>query len=603
MQGISRIALLSALATSLTTTAYARDTDDIALKQITVTASSQPVDLGRTGTSVDVVTQEDLRKTADQSLATVLARLPGVSITNTGGLGKQTTIRLRGLPASYIGVRIDGIDVSDTSSPATSHDFNYTMTGGISRVEVLRGSQSARFGSEAIAGVIDITSFRASEEGTEAQLSVEAGSYGTYSGTAAVGMKTDRVDLAFTASRIVTDGFSAFSGGTEDDGFRSTSLSFYGSYAATDSLTLGLNGIARDSVNEFDTQTADAANVEDGKLRGLRAFATFETGATTHDISFARTETERVYSFGFYDGTRDQLAYSGQWDASAQLSLNWGLDETRESMVTSFDRGASTTRSVFGEAMYAPTDDLDLSLALRYDDHSVFGGKTTGRLAMAWRPTADWIVRGVASTGFRAPSLSELYGFGGNLALKPEESRSFELGAEYLLPNDGSLQMTLFDTEIDNKISFVGGVNTQVTDVTKTRGVEIVGSTPIAEGWQMFGNYTYTDAYTDAAGVRTAAIRVPRHDITLGVEADLANGWGGVFTIQHVADFTDSGPFPAGISPMSDYTVAHVSVSYDITDQTQAYVRVENIFDETYETIRNYSQPDRSIYLGVQAKF
>jgi vitamin B12 transporter len=220
---------------------------------------------------------------------------------------------------------------------------------------------------------------------------------------------------------------------------------------------------------------------------------------------------------------------------------------------------------------------------------------------MAWRPHADWIIRAVASTGFRAPSLYELYSFYGNTALTPETSRSFELGAEYLLPN-GSVQMTLFHTAIDDKIGFVRAYE-QIPGTTTTRGVEFSGSVDISDVWSIFGNYTYADAVSANAGAKSRLVRVPRHDLTLGVAADFANGLGGVFTVQRVTDFLDSGPFPAGVSPMPDYTVANLSLSYDVTDKAEAYLRVENIFDRKYETIRNYAQPGRSVYVGLQAKF
>jgi vitamin B12 transporter len=296
MQGISRIALLAALAA---TPAMAQEDDDtpLLLGTITLTASTVPQDLSETGASVSVVTEEDLKKNGDQSVAALLARLPGVSMTRNGGLGTSTALRLRGLSGPYIGVRIDGIDVADPSGTQCAYDFGSTTAGGISRIEVLRGSQSALFGSEAIGGVVEITTFRATEEGTEAKIGVEAGSNATYSGTASVAVKTERAELAFSASRTITDGISSYAFGTEEDVFRSTTLSFYGSYDVTDALTIGLNGIWRDSFTEFDDQTADRQNTEDGTLKGGRIFATYDTGAISHELSFAKTITERSYIY------------------------------------------------------------------------------------------------------------------------------------------------------------------------------------------------------------------------------------------------------------------------------------------------------------------
>lgn len=605
--GISRLALLAASTAILATPLRAQEDDKTDLGKITIAASTEAVGLSETGVSVSVVTEEDLQKNGDQSVSAILARLPGVSMTRSGGLGTSTALRLRGLSGPYIGVRIDGIDVADTSGVQCAYDFGSTTSGGISRIEVLRGSQSALFGSEAIGGVVDITTYRPSEEGTEAKLSLEAGSNATYSGTVALGMKTERVELAFTASRTITDGISAYADGVEDDAFRSTTLTFYGAYNLTDTITVGLNGIGRNSYTEFDSQTADSSETENGKLRGIRAFLTAETGAITHELSIARTETERFYPLGwvkFYGGDRNQLAYKGSWDATSQISLNWGIDKTRESFRSDSEFGKTDTTSALVELLYAPNDAIDLSLALRHDDHSVFGGKNTGRVALAWRPSDDWVIRAVASTGFRAPSLYELYGNYGNDTLQPETSRSYELGAEYLWDNGGSIQATLFDTEIEDKILFVGAGYNQEPGTTRTKGVELIAKTPIAEGWEVFGNYTYTDAYlVNRTGAVSDALRVPRHDFTLGIEGQINDRLSGVFTIQHVADVWDSGLWPAPASKLKDYTVANLAVTYSVNDTTDAYFRVENIFDENYQTARNYGQPGRQLFVGLQAKF
>ncbi|RGP38635.1 TonB-dependent receptor plug domain-containing protein [Pseudotabrizicola alkalilacus] len=612
MHGISRLALLSAL----TTTAFAAPTlaqnsADIALDTITVIASTEPVPLGRTGATVNVVTSDDLQQAGNQSAAALLSRLPGVSMSRNGGLGTSTALRIRGLSGPYIGVRIDGIDVADPSGTQCAYDFGSTTSGGLSRIEVLRGSQSALFGSEAIGGVVDITTFRATEEGTEAKVTLEAGSNATYSGSASVGVKTERAELAFTLARTVTDGISAYAKGSEDDAFRATTLSFYGSYAVTDALTLGLNGFGRDSFSEFDSQYADSDETERGKLRGMRAFAMLDAGATQHELSFARTTTERDYPLGWvqlYTGERDQLAYKGRWQANDQISLNWGLDRTDETFGAGFDRGTSHTTSALTELLYAPNDTLDLSLALRHDKHSEFGGQMSGRAALAWRPSGDWVIRAVAGTGFRAPSLYELYGPYGSRSLQPEESRSLELGAEYLLPNGGALQATLFDTRIEDKIDFVSSNYRQTSGTTRTRGIEMIGRTTIADGWELFGNYTYTDAsLLSRTGVTSEAIRVPQHDLVLGVEGRLADKWSGQVTVQHVAgikdDYFDMSSFATRRVALEDYTIANVSVNYEINDKTSAYLRVENLFNREYQTVKDYGQPGRAVFVGLSAKF
>lgn len=608
---ISRLALLAALSggqAMLPGQVLAQTEEPQDLGTISLTVSGEQVDLSRTGASVSVVLAEDLKKVGDLSVAGQLARLPGVSMSRNGGLGTSATLRLRGLGGPYIGVRIDGIDVADTSGIACEYNFGTTTIGGMSRIEVLKGSQSALFGSEAIGGVIDMTTYRATREGVSGEASLEGGSANSWAGSASLGVKGERGELAISASRTITDGISAYGPGVEKDAFRSSSLSFYGEYAVTEGLTLGANGFLRNSYLEYDSQTADTADTEDGKLRGGRLFARFDTGAVSHELAYARTETTRYYPVGgsnLYLGDRDQLSYKGRWTANEQISLNWGLDSTREDFSVDGTGHATGTDSVYAEVLYAARPDLDLSLALRHDEHDDFGGQLSGRAALAWRPGEDWILRAVASTGFRAPSLYQLYGPYGNAMLEAETSESYELGAEYLF-STGSVKATLFNTEIDNRIDWHGSGYNQVPGVSRVRGVELEASVALNDDWSVFGNYTYTDAH--ATNITTLAeerlLRVPRNDFMLGIEGRLAQGLTGTLTVQHVTGLLDNNLWPTpGRSALKDYTLANIAVSYELSDSAQAFVRVENLFDEKYETVRNYGQPGRQVFVGLRTTF
>lgn len=620
------MAALAAFATPALAQDGAAD-DPVELDAITLSASGQPVALSRTGATVSVLTQDDIRASGALSFGDLVSTLPGVTVSSNGGMGTLTSVRIRGLSSYYIGTRIDGIDVSDPSQTQTAYDFGATTTGALGRVEVLRGSQSALYGSEAIGGVIDITTWRPSKDGTSGQIGIEGGSNGTWTGTGSVGLRTDRAELAFSLSRTITDGISAYVDGTEDDAFRATFGSLYAAYELADGIRIGVNGFRRKSYAEFDSSTADTDGSNATNLRGGRVFAQIDAGDLTHEFAIARTKTERdVFDWGsytYYTGERDQYSYNGGWNPGGPVSLTWGLDRTEEEfdMASAYAgaTGESRTNSVFGEVLYAPTADLDLSFALRHDDHDAFGGKTSGRLALAWRPDAEWILRGVASTGFRAPSLYELHSGYGNTGLEPETSRSLELGVERLLPNGGSIQATLFDTRIKDRIIFddtsfncaeaqawsYPGCYAQVDGHTTTRGIELAARTEITRDWSVFGSYTYTHAISNDDGDRSRLAQAPRHDLTLGVEGKIADQWGLRAALHHVGDFisTEAGSFPVVTKKMSDYTLVDLGVTYDVNDATQAYLRVENLFDKDYQVIDGYGRPGRQVFLGVRTAF
>ncbi len=165
------------------------------LDEIVISPSLSPVEASRTGAAVEVLEGQDTGQ-EDTRVINRLARLPGVNMTSTGGLGAQATIQVRGLPSRYVGVRINGIDVTDPSGTQNQFNFGGLTASGIQRIELLKGSQSALYGSSAIAGVVNITTFRPEVLGFSGQAQVEAGSFETYSGTFSLCHATERGEVA-----------------------------------------------------------------------------------------------------------------------------------------------------------------------------------------------------------------------------------------------------------------------------------------------------------------------------------------------------------------------------------------------------------------------
>lgn len=571
------------------------------LDEIVVSPSLAPVDPARTGATVEVVEGDDLQN-ADTSLIQTLSREPGVSFSANGGVGSNTTLRIRGLDTSYIGVRVNGIDVTDPSSTQTGFNFGGLTAAGLGRVEILKGSQSAIYGSEAIAGVVDITTARPRGLGFSADLNLEAGSFGTRSGSLWMGHATERGEVALSYSRLITDGISALASDTEEDGFEQEMLTLSTRYDLTETVTVGASALWRDGMVEIDRPFVGNAGENFFTQRGARVFAEFETGGIDHRLSYSVFDSERRDPGGFtpyFNGDREELQYIGSAEIGATSTLGFGLDETRETFDIPGASGEVTTRSVFAELQLRPADDLDLSLALRHDDHSRFGGSTTGRIAAAWRAQPDLTLRAVLGSGFRAPSLYELFGPYGSTTLQPEQSRSFELGAEKTF-EAGFVRATAFYTEIDDLIGydFILSAYNQLPGTTVTRGLELAGRYALSDRVALFANYTLTDAKTEG----TRLVRVPRHDLVLGLDADLGNGFNGTFEVQRVADVEASAFAPVD-NKVGDYTLVNLGVSYDITDRAQAYLRVENLLDEDYETAGGYNTPGRAAYFGLRASF
>ena len=598
---MKRTLLASAALTALITApALAEEVYD--LDAIVVSPSLAPVDIARTGATIEVIEEDEIEDT-DTTLIQTLSREPGVSFSANGGMGTNATLRIRGLDNNYVGVRFDGIDVTDPSSTQTSFNFGGMTSAGIGRIEILKGSQSAIHGSEAIGGVINITSKRPTELGFSGSVGGEMGSFGTRSANFNTAYMNDRAEISFSLSRFHTDGISTRAGDTEKDGYDQTMMTLAARYALTDTVTVGASALWRDYEVEIDRSTTDNSGINYGTQKGARLFTEFQTGAVSHQLSYSVYDTERLdpggWTTSFY-GDRKQIEYLGTADLSAASSLSFGLDQTKEGFDLPTTTGEITTRSAFAELMMQPSDNVDLSFALRHDDHSMFGGETTGRLAAVWHLADGLRLRAVYGTGFRAPSLYELYGPYGNSALQPETSRSAELGIEKTYGDKAMVRATIFHTEIDNLIQYdfaTSGYN-QVPGTTKTKGLELAGDYALTDALSLYGSYTYTDAKNNG----TRLVRVPKHDLVIGADVAFGNGVSGNAEVQHVADVVPSAYAPTG-HKVGGYTLVNLGLSYAINDATEAYLRIENLFDEDYETAGGYNTPGRAAYFGLRASF
>ena len=579
------------------------------LDTITVTANQTATALARSGSTVEVITESEVRSAPRARLGDFLTFQPGISSSSNGPLGTTSNVRIRGLGGAYVPVIIDGIDVTDPASSGGGFDFGGLTNSGLGRIEVLKGSQSARFGLNAIGGVIAIESLRPTEDGVHGFVEAESGRYDTQRGVLGLTARTARTDLSFSLSRIETDGFSASAFGTEDDGHEATQANLYLRHQINDAIAVGLSAIYIDSQTEFDQFGGDGPapfdEYNETEKMGARVFAQIETGAFSHEVALTRFESDRTsFSNGVaspFKGERRRIDYRGSYDAGGIWVLNYGADYTEEE---DLNQKIDIT-GVQAELLIAPTDALDLAFSVRNDDHSEFDGELSSRAALAWRMREDLILRASVSDGFRAPTLVQLDPFFGDPTFQPETSISYDLGLEKRFENEGFVRATLFYTEIDNQIFFDGasvrcpsGFGCFEQGDFEGQGIELSGRYAINPFLAIQAAYTFTDAQENG---RDAA-RVPRHDFALGLDAQITPRLTGQITIQHFADITPSA-FAPPVNKVGDYTLVHLNAAYALTDELEAFLRVENLFDEDYETAGGFNTSGAAAYVGLRASF
>ena len=584
------------------------------LGEIVFSAEAVPVGAGRTGASVTIVTEEELEDAPQTRVDEYLATLPGVSLRSNGPVGTQSALLIRGVPQQNLAVRIDGIDVSDPSGTQIAFDFGTLTTTDVGRIEVLRGAQSARFGSEAVGGVVDVTSRRARADGATQDALAEVGTHGTVRLSYGASWRGAGHEANVTGGYLRTDGFSAADeddGNDEADGFEGARLSFSGRYALSEAAVLVLAGFAADARFDYDESAGgavfdgtpdDVTEVDQGAARAAVEVAalgwehTFEAQRFGIERRLTGTDGFGAFDFGF-EGTRTAAGWSAARGFGAG-TLSLGLERTAERYEDTFGGDVDTViDALFAEYAFAPRDDLDLNLAVRRDDHSRFGGFTSARLAGAWRVTEATTLRASLSNGFRAPSPYELLGpFVGNDALREEESVSAEAGVEHDF-GPGSVRATVFRTEVEDLIDFdFGGAGLYVQrGGTVTReGVEVEADYAFAGGALVSGNYTYVHGGGDAV-LLSSGFRVgfPRHALAARLDLPLGERARVGLSALHENGRPETG----------DYTLLGASASYEVAPGVEGFVRVENLGDVEYQTIRGYGTSDRAVFAGLRASF
>ncbi|MBC9247065.1 TonB-dependent receptor [Paracoccus sp. 11-3] len=587
--------------------ALAQDDTPYALPPITLTANREATDLDKSGSSVSIITPQELNGRAGEPLSDTLSRLPGVTIRQSGPLGTTGSISVRGAPSHYLPVVIDGIEVSDAAAGQPAYDIGGLIGADVAQGELLRGAQSALYGSRAVSGVLTLQSPRPTEEGVHHNVTAEAGSYNTWLARYGVTMRRNATDLAFSATRIETDGFSALDendGNFEDDGYEATRLTFYAAHELQGGAKIGVNGFWEDSTSHFDDWSGDVVgstgdDYTDRESFGLRGFAEFQTGAIDHALALTRYRMDRTsYQNNFptdFTGTRTKLSWQGATDLGTNgARLIFGADSEKEA---ADGYGDTRTNGVFAELTTPVGQRADLSLSLRHDNHSEFGDFTSGRIAGVYRLRDDLLLRAAYGNGFRAPSLYELYGPYGDETLMREESRSAEIGIEKQWGADSYLRLTTFWLKATSLIGWDDrgtpdwsddGYN-QVDGDARRKGVELDGRYAFGAGYALTGSYTYIDNE-----VASEWAEVPGQTVNLGIEGSFATGTTAALNMRYVGDRPQD---------LGDFTVVDLLVTHPLRDNSEVYLRIENLFDEQYQLVNGYGTSDRAFYAGVRASF
>ncbi len=617
-----------------------------------VTASRVPVPLMAAGSSVSVIGREDIEARQSVFAVDLLKDVPGFTVSRSGSIGSQTQVRVRGAEANQVLVLIDGIEAND---PAGNDEFAFQdlTTWDVERIEVVRGPQSALWGSDALSGVVNVITRKPTED-FAAEGFAEAGSFDTMAFGARIGGAVLGARAGLSLSRLDSGGDNNSRTGDENDGYENTTatltlagdpidnldLEFIGRYTTTDKAFDGTDFVS----TGLPTDSGDETAVDLGYFRAGGTLALAD-GRWTQRLraAWTTTDTENSNEFGA-NGATDADKYGIYYQTTWQFSRP-APDMPGNSVTLALDRehqqfDQTATASPFGdpnqsqemdntaavlELLLTPFERTSLSLSGRYDDNSDFDDVGTFRATTAWaaRSTATRLHASLG-TGQKAPTFIERYGFFpdqfiGNPDLKPEKSTGWEVGVEQPLWNDRiSLGATYFREDLEDEIDgFAFDPDTflftaeNLDGRSKRRGVEVSARARVTDTLRFSGSYTYTDATQPdpLTGEDTQEIRRPRHGASLNADWALLDGKADVnLNLTYVGDRNDTffevaPPFGVQTIDLDAYYLASLAASYELTRQASVYARVENLLDEQYEDVYGYNTPGVGAYAGIRLRF
>ncbi len=572
---------------------------------VTATRTAQTED--ESLASVTVITRQDIERLQAGSLQDVLLGVPGLSVANSGGAGKVTSLFMRGTESDHVLVLIDGVKWGSASTGTSS--IQDLPIAQVERIEIVRGPRSSLYGSEAIGGVIQIFTRRGGGE-LKRDFSLELGSHGKRRGSMGLSGGGERGWYSVNLGLDDSDGIDACRGNTgggcytdepDTDGYRNGSGALRGGYRFDNGLEVDLHALRADGESEFDGGFVNESETRQQVVGGSLRYGPADSWLVTLSGGRSWDQSDNFKDGAFlttFDTERDSFSLQSDIGLGGDRLLTLGFDyqEERLDSTTDYLVDARINRGYFGQyqgSFFAH----DLQLSLRQDDYQIFGGHATG--GIAWGHALNSGLRLTASyaTAFKAPTFNELYypGFG-NAELRPEESASLEFGLKGGA-GLGVWSLSLFQTRVDQLIGFDASYVPTNIDQARIRGIEAQLSAEIGP-WHASTGLTLLDPRNRSGGGNDGNLlpRRPRQSLRVDMDRDFGAYGFGMTLLAEGRRYDDL----ANQRELGGFGRTDLRASYRINSAWRLQGRCENLFDKAYETAAFYNQRGRSFYLTLR---
>ena len=558
------------------------------------------------GSSVEIISAEEIKKNSFSFVSEALQTSSGVYVSQTGSFGGTATVRIRGASSDQTLVLIDGVPISDPSSPGGGYDFSSLLTSNIDRIEILKGSQSTLWGSDAIGGVINIVTFENASI-PNIHLNTEIGSFNTEKIGTDFNIANEHNSLFLSYDSYKSDGISKADkrdGNNEKDGIGSRSYLLKTNHNIFNS-EISSNINYRESDVDYDgygfaTGVTDSDENTKGRQLNwsLLLRKAFLDDQLVNSILFGESEIDRKYYTNNIEnfsakGERKFIRYVGNYSLNDNNSFTFGFEN--EEVTTSgvdFD-----TRSIFLLYETLISKNFGFSLGLRGDDRNNLASQETPKITAFYNLNDEWRLRANWGEGFKLPTIfqSTFFCCGAekpNENLLPETSEGYEIGIDYKSnENFNKIGVTFFDQDISNMIDFsfsIGGYE----NIKKvySKGVEVNFVSQLKDNITISGSFTKLDSENEF-GSRLSRLPEEKGNLNIDFSLGLKNNF--YISLFYNGDEVD----PRG--EVSDWFRSDLNFSRNISDKAKIYFKVKNIFDEEYQDIYGYGTEERSFSIGI----
>lgn len=623
------------------------------LDDVVVTATKYPIKQLLTGKVITVISQQELERNSGKTLTEVLNNQAGIIITGSGNtMGTNQDLYMRGASAGKTLVLIDGIPVYDVSGISGAFDLNFISIDQVERVEILKGSQSTLFGSDAIAGVINIITKKGGEKKIGINAHLAGGTYGTFKGTVGINGTLQKTNYNVQYSKVKSDGFSSAydkSGmnNFDADGFDENVVRANLNQQVTKKLSFRLNAqfsnYKADSDADRFTDDADYTFSTNNLLAGLGA--DYKIGKSMLHVNYGYNKVERTYlddsvsvplnaysyySKGNYNGKSHFLELYSNLFVTKHIDILIGTDYRQQSTDQRYfskdhfspypyatELGDTAKVKQFGVYTSVVVKDLagfNVELGGRYNNFNKYGNVFTFSINPSYVINKKIKFFANIASGFKAPSLYQVYSEYRNpyTELNPEKSLSLEGGVQYQKENV-NLRAVYFIRNIKDNIQFFSEgppyyysyyIN---TDEQRDKGLELEASVDFGKV-KLNANYTNLDGYLKTTSNNKDTtyfnlFRRPKQSFNLNIGMDIFKGCHLNAGIQTISKRLEPPGFATNAVEVPAYYTWSLYTTYAITKNVKLYADLKNITDEKYFEVYGYNSRRFNFMAGVTFKW